>query len=52
MTRPGFRIRFALLLLLSSLWARAQEPGYRIITDPAESAQPVALEILKHLAAG
>lgn len=52
MTRPGFRIRFALLLLLSSLWARAQEPGYRIVTDPAESAQPVALEILKHLAAG
>jgi hypothetical protein len=34
------------------LWARAQEPGYRIVTDPAESAQPVALEILKHLAAG
>jgi hypothetical protein len=32
--------------------APAQSPGYRLVSDRADSAQPVALEILKHLAAG
>jgi hypothetical protein len=44
------RCFFATLLIAAA--ASAQAPGYRTITDPAESAQPVALEILKHLAAG
>jgi len=44
------RCLFATLLVAAA--ASAQSPDYRTITDPAESAQPVALEILKHLAAG
>jgi hypothetical protein len=28
------------------------EPEYRLVEDPAESAKPVALRILRHLAAG
>ena len=46
----GVGARFLLLLLACS--AHAQEPGYRVITDSAESAKPVAMQILKHLAAG
>jgi hypothetical protein len=39
--------------LFCALSAFAQdEPAYRLITDPRESAQPAALEVLKHLAAG
>jgi hypothetical protein len=38
--------------LLAAAYALAQEPQYRLVTDPAESAQPAALQILKHLAAG
>jgi hypothetical protein len=38
--------------MLAAAGAFAQEPQYRVVTDPAESAQPVALQILKHLAAG
>lgn len=37
---------------LGAASALAQAPEYRLVTDPAESAQPVALQILKHLAAG
>lgn len=46
----------ARFLLLTSFFlavsAFGQEPEYRVITDPAESARPVAMQILKHLAAG
>jgi hypothetical protein len=49
----GIRPRFLLAAaLLAAAGAFGQEPQYRLVTDPAESAQPVALEILKHLAAG
>ena len=52
MSKIGIGARFLFVFLLAALPARAQEPGYRLITDPAESARPAALEILKHLAAG
>jgi hypothetical protein len=50
----GVRARF---LLLACLVAAApafgqEELHYRVITDPAESAQPVAMQLLRHLAAG
>jgi hypothetical protein len=38
--------------MLAAGCAFGQEPQYRLVTDPAESAQPAALQILKHLAAG
>jgi hypothetical protein len=38
--------------LLAAAGSLAQEPPYRVISDAAESAQPVALQMLKHLAAG
>ena len=44
------RLVLALLLLAGQAWAQA--PSYRLVTDPAESAQPAALQMLKHLAAG
>ena len=43
---------FFVAVLLAAASAFAQEPPYRLVTDPAESAQPAALRILKHLAAG
>ena len=57
MRKIGVRPRFFLrsLVLVAALGActtPAQQAGYRVVTDPAESARPVALKILKHLAAG
>jgi hypothetical protein len=43
---------FLLVLVMAGCAAPAQSPGYRLITDRAESAQPAAIEILRHLAAG
>jgi len=49
----GVRPRFLIIgAVLAAAGALAQEPEYRLVTDPAESAQPAALQILKHLAAG
>jgi hypothetical protein len=49
----GVRPRFFLAgALLAAAGAFAQAPQYRLVTDPAESAQPAALQILKHLVAG
>jgi hypothetical protein len=45
-------LKWGLSLILFCGAAFAQDPEYRLITDPAESARPVALQILKHLAAG
>lgn len=42
----------ALCLALAACAVTPELPHYRRVTDPAESAQPVALRILKHLAAG
>ena len=57
MSRIGGAARFpvrslALAAVLAACATPAQEPGYRLVSDPSESARPVALEILKHLAAG
>jgi hypothetical protein len=41
-----------LLLLVAAVPAFSQELRYRVITEASESARPVALQILKHLAAG
>ncbi len=49
-TRTG--ARFFLLVALLATQAHAQAPQYRLVTDPAESAQAVAFQILTHLAAG
>ena len=46
---PGGVLLFTLALAASVPSAHAQ---HRLVSDPAESAQPVALTILKHLAAG
>ena len=44
---------FALWLALAAACALPTEPQqYRVVTDLAESARPVALEMLKHLASG
>jgi hypothetical protein len=40
------------LLLVAAVPAFSQELRYRVITEASESARPVALQILKHLAAG
>jgi hypothetical protein len=49
----GARPRFLLAaVVLAATSAFAQEPQYRLVTDPSESARPAALQILKHLAAG
>jgi hypothetical protein len=50
-TKIGVGARF---LLLSLLLAPAASSGeeHRLVTDPAESARPAALRMLKHLAAG
>jgi hypothetical protein len=49
--RIGVRAGFLLVAALhAALPASAAEP--RVITDPAQSARPAALRILKHLAAG
>ena len=42
----------ALCLALAACAVTPELPHYRRVTDPAESAQLVALQILKHLAAG
>ena len=42
----------ALCLALAACATRPEPPEYRIVTEPGESARPVALEMLKHLAAG
>jgi hypothetical protein len=46
---PARVLLFALALGAS---ATSAQPQHRLVSDPAESAQPVALTILKHLAAG
>jgi hypothetical protein len=52
-TRIGVKPRFFLVAaVLAAASASAQELQYRLVTDPAESARPAALQILKHLAAG
>lgn len=43
---------FLVAAALAAASAFAQEPQYRLVTDPAESALPAALQILRHLAAG
>jgi hypothetical protein len=49
----GVRARsFLLTAWLAAACASAQPPPHRIVTDAAESARPVALQILKHLASG
>jgi hypothetical protein len=50
----GVRARFLLLAcLVAAAPAFAEEElHYRVITDPAESAQPVAMQLLRHLADG
>lgn len=42
----------ALVLCLAACAAAPALPHYRVVTDPSESARPVALQVLKHLAAG
>lgn len=42
----------ALCLALAACATRPEPPDYRIVTEPGDSARPVALEMLKHLAAG
>jgi hypothetical protein len=46
---PGRAVLCAVALAASVTSAQAQ---HRLVSDPAESAQPAALAILKHLAAG
>jgi hypothetical protein len=41
-----------LCVALAACAAVPERPQYRLITDPSESARPVALQMLKHLAAG
>ena len=48
----GPSARFFLLAVLLAGQAHAQTPQYRLVTEPAESAQAVAFQILRHLAAG
>jgi hypothetical protein len=48
----GVSARLLVLLALFTPQVIAQDLHYRLITDPAESAQPTALELLRHLAAG
>ena len=44
--------RFAVLLAALCAAAAVLAEEHRVVTDPAESARPAALRILKHLAAG
>lgn len=48
----GVRAQFVLLLALAAWGASAAEPGYRLITDPKESAQESATRLLGLLAEG
>ena len=53
MSGIGVAARFFFVsLCLLGCAAPVATPAYRLITDPGESAQPTALQILKHLAAG
>ena len=57
MSKIEVRTRLLRILALASVLAACAVSGqesrqYRLVTDPAESARPVALQILKHLAAG
>ena len=53
MREIGARAAFLILLLgPAGCAAPTQAPEYQIITDRADSAQPAALAILKHLASG
>lgn len=51
--RPSLRATvLALCVALAACATRPEPAEYRIVTEPGDSARPVALEMLKHLAAG
>jgi hypothetical protein len=43
---------FVLLLALAACASTGEEPGYRLVTDPQESARQSSIQLLRHLADG